>query len=95
MFVFGVVINEFFFVFSYSSFAFVAHSVDRCLHFLFCVIGVDRTSIYVDSWFCFVPEFFDGQNTLDVRHEVKVTGSFIYFRFDIFSKRISDFNVMA
>jgi hypothetical protein len=59
------------------------------------VIGVDRTTIYTDGCFGFMPEFLDGQNTLDVRHEVKVTGCFVNLGFDVFSKRISDFNVVA
>jgi len=95
MFVFGVVIDELFFVFSDSSFDFVHETIYRCVHVLFGVIGVDRTTIYANSCFGFVPEFFDGQNTLDVRHKVKVTGSFVNFGFDVFSQRISDFDVVA
>jgi hypothetical protein len=95
VFVFGVVINELFLMFPYSSFNFVHHPIDRCVHVLFGVIGVDRNTIYMDRCFGFVAEFFDGQNTLDVRHEVKVTGGFVDFGFDVFSKRISNFDVVA
>lgn len=81
----GVVINELFFVLSYSSFNLVHKTIDRCVHVLFGMIGIDRTTIYANSCFSFVPEFFDGQNTMDVRHEVKVTSRLINLGFDIFS----------
>ena len=90
-----MVIDELFFVLSDSPLKFVHETIDRGVHVLFGVIGVDRTTIYTNSCFGFVPEFFDGQDTMDVRHEVKMTGCFLNFGLDIFSQRISNFDVMA
>ncbi len=77
IFVFGMVIDELLFVLSHSSFNLVHETIDRGVHVLFGMIGVDATTIHLYSCLGFVPELFDGQDTMDVRHEVKVTGRFI------------------
>jgi hypothetical protein len=65
LFIFNVVIDEFFFVFSDSSFNFVHETIDRGVHVLFGVVSVDRTTIHMNCCLSFVTEFFNGQNTLD------------------------------
>lgn len=88
-------IDEFFLVFPYSSFELIYQSVDRGVHVFFRVFAMDRTAIYFCGCFSLMAKFFYGQDTLDVRHEVKVSCDFFNFRFDIVFKRSSNFDVMA
>jgi len=85
MFVSCVVIALFFFIFSNSSFEFVYKAVDCSVHILFRMVCIYCAAIHMGGCFGFVPELFDGQNTMDVRHDVKVASYFFNFGFDIFS----------
>ncbi len=79
LFLSGVMIDEFFLVLPYAPFEFVYEAVNGSVHVLFCLIGINSIAIYVDCGFGLVPKFFDGQDTMDVRHEVKVSGCFLDF----------------
>jgi hypothetical protein len=72
MFIFGVVIDKSFLVLAHSPFELVDKAIDCGVHIFFGVIAVDSATVNAGSCFGFMPELFDGQDTLDVRHDVKV-----------------------
>ena len=88
-------INEFFFVFSYSPFEFVDKAVNSGIHVFFGVVSVNRTTVYVDACFCLVAQFLDREDTVDVRHQVKMTLDLLDLGFNISSECIGYFDVMA
>ena len=88
-------VNKFFLVFAYPSFELVDEPVDRSVHVLFSVIAINCTAIYFRGCLGFMPKLLNGQDTLDVRNQVKMSCNLLNFRFDIFSKRISNFDVMS
>ena len=80
-----MVIDKFFLVLANSPFEFVDQSVDRGIHILFDVIAIDSAAIDTGGGFGFMPEFLDGQDTLDVRHDVKMSANFFYLCTDVLS----------
>jgi hypothetical protein len=85
MFVSCVVIDKSFFVLADSPFELVNQSVDRGIHILFDMIAVDSAAVDAGGGFGFMPELLDGQDTLDVRHDVKMSANLIYLCTDILS----------
>ena len=65
-------IDESFLVLPNTSFELVNEPVDRRIHVFFGVIAVDLATVDACGCLGFVPEFLDGQDTMDVRHDVKV-----------------------
>lgn len=90
-----MMIDRLLFVFSHSSLDLVHKTINRGVHVFFGMIGVDRTTIYTNGCLGFMPELFYGQDTLNIRNQVKVAGSLLQLGFDVPSKRISNFDVMA
>ena len=69
----GTVINQFFFVFSYSSFEFINEAVNGGVHIFFGVVCVNRTTVHVYAGFCLVAQFLDRKDAVDVGDEVKMS----------------------
>lgn len=92
---FCAVVDELFFVFSYPPIQFVYEAINCRVHIFFGVISVDRTTIYVDCSFGLMPEFFHREDTVYVRHKIKMPFDLLNLRFDITSKGFGYLNVMA
>jgi hypothetical protein len=90
-----VVVDEFLFVLANSSFEFVYETIDCGVHIFFDVIAVDGAAVDTRGCFRFVLQLLDGQNTLDVRHDVKVSANLVYLGADIGSQGFSNFDMMA
>ena len=88
-------IDKFFFIFSYSSIQFVHKAIDGGVHVFFGVIGVNRTAIYLDRGFSFMPQFFYRKDTVYVRHQIEMTLDLFDFGLDITSEGIGYLDVMA
>jgi len=88
-------VNEFFFVFTNSSFQFVYHAVNGSVHIFLDVLAVDGSAVNARRCFSFVLKLFYGQDTLDVRHDVKMSSDLIYLGADIVSHGFGYFDMMA
>lgn len=95
VFVSRVVVNEFFLVFANSTLEFVDETIDRGIHIFFNVIAVDGAAIDAGCCFRFMLQLLDGQDTFDVRHNVKVSGYLVYFCSDIGSQGLGYLDMMA
>jgi hypothetical protein len=92
---FCAMVDELLFVLSYSPVQFIYQAIDCGVHIFFDVISIDRTTIYVNCGFGFVPEFFDCEDTAYVRHQIKMTFNFFDFGLDITSEGLGYLDVMA
>jgi len=88
-------IDQLFFVFSYSSIQFVYQSIDRRVHVFFDGVCVNRTTIHVDCGFSLMPKLFDSKYTVNVRYKIKMSLYFLDSCLDIAPQGLGYFNVMA
>ena len=95
LFISGVVIDKSFLVLAHSPFEFVDKAIDCGVHIFFSVVAVDSATVNAGGCFSLMPQLFDGQDTLDVRHDVKVSGNFLYFCADVVSHGFSYLDMMA
>jgi hypothetical protein len=95
VFVSRVVIDELFLVLANSPFELVYETIDGGIHIFFDVIAIDGAAVHAGSGFRLMLQFLDGQNTFDVRHDVKVSADLIDLCADVIAHGFSNFDMMA
>ena len=95
MYVPGMMVNHFFFVFSDPSFQFVYEAVYRGVHVFFCVIGIDLAAIYFHGGFRLMPEFLHREDAVHIRDKIKVPCNLLNLGLDITSEGLGYIDVVA
>ena len=79
-----MVVDEFFLVLPDSPFEFVCEAIDGRIHVRFSVVGVDPGAINADGRLSLMAEFFNCQDAMHIRNQVKVSFYFVELAGNIF-----------
>ena len=90
-----MVIQELFLVLAYAPLDLVDEGVYRGVHILVDGFGIYLLAVDLHRGFGFVAQFLDGQNTMDIRYQVKVPADSLEPGIDVRSHGLSNFDVVA